>query len=140
MPLPRPIPTHAVSMAAVAAALSMLAGCSSPTSSNDPAAVVAFQGNNQSALVGTTLPAPLVAEVVDASANPISGQTVTWMVLTGGGTVSAQSGVTDANGRVQVSWTLGSQVGAQSVVADVNGNLDAEFDATGYVSGAKTKH
>jgi hypothetical protein len=62
------------------------------------------------------------------------------MVLTGGGTVSAQSGVTDANGRVQVSWTLGSQVGAQSVVADVNGNLDAEFDATGYVSGAKTKH
>ena len=139
MPLPRPILTCVVSMAALAATFSTLAGCSSPTSGSDPAAVVAFQGNNQSALVGTTLPALLVAEVVDASADPISGQTVTWMVLTGGGTLSTQSGVTDADGRVQVTWTLGSQVGAQSVVADVNGNLDAEFDATGYVSAGKTK-
>lgn len=77
-------------------------------------------GDGQTAAVGTELPQPLVVQVTDAFGNPIEGVTVTW-TAEGGGTVSAPSTVTDAEGRTSVTRTLGSTAGAQTTLASSEG-------------------
>ncbi len=71
-------------------------------------------GATQSVTAGSTT-APLVVQVVDASANPISGATVTW-VVTGGGTLSAATTTTDATGKTQVTLTTAAK-GTYTVTA-----------------------
>lgn len=81
-----------------------------------PFAILAASGNNQTALPGATL-APLVAQVVDANSVGISGLTVTFSVVQGGGTLSVMSAVTDAQGLAQTTYTLGSSAGPNKVQA-----------------------
>jgi len=90
-------------------------------------------GNNQTATVNTSLAAPLVVKVTDASAAAMGGVTVNWAVATGGGLVSAATSVTNASGLAQITWTLGSTVGAQTATATVAGltGSPVTFSATG---------
>jgi hypothetical protein len=85
------------------------------------AGVHAVSGDKQTGAVGTQLPLPLVAEVVDADGNPVSGAGITWTVTPGSGSVDLTTGTTDAAGQALTHWTLGSSPGTQSVqaVADV---------------------
>ena len=78
-------------------------------------------GNNQSAAVNQTLPQPLVVAVLDQSSSPISGVIVNWAVTAGGGTLSASSVATNAQGLSAVTWTLGPGAGAQSATASIFG-------------------
>ena len=82
----------------------------------DANGIALVSGDGQSAPVNSALPAPLVVVVTDQDGNPISNVTISWSV-TGGGSVSLASTVTDANGQTSVTRTLGPTAGAQTTVA-----------------------
>jgi adhesin/invasin len=72
------------------------------------ATVVAFAGDNQTAVTGTAVSTPPSVRVTDASGNPVVGISVTFAVTGGGGTATGLTQLTDAQGRATVaSWTLG---------------------------------
>jgi hypothetical protein len=85
------------------------------------AAIESISGNAQSASVGSTLPQPLVVRVRAADNVPVEGATVSFAVVSGGGSVSAAEVVTDAEGLAQVVATLGSSPGENSFSASVAG-------------------
>lgn len=74
-------------------------------------------GNGQTAPPSGNLPMPLLVRVVDRFDNPVSGVTVSWTVLSGGGSIMPPSGVTGATGTAFTFWTLGPAVGTQMVRA-----------------------
>jgi hypothetical protein len=63
-------------------------------------------GSAQSGTVNTTLPAPLVAKVVDAYGNPIANAAVTFANTGLNGTFSPNPAVTGANGSASTAFTL----------------------------------
>ncbi len=89
-------------------------------------------GNGQSATVGTALANPYVVRVTNSGGQGVSGITVTWTTVSGGGSI-AQSSVTNATGNASATHTLGSTVGTQRVTAAVSGTTGSPvtFDATG---------
>src|SRR2546423_7616361 len=96
-------------------------GDASGPASNPPASIVVISGDAQaSAQVGTKLPSPLTAKVLDANGRALPGITVAWNTNTG--TLSGASSVTDANGLASVEWTLGTASGSQTPTAKVGGN------------------
>lgn len=68
-----------------------------------PARIIVVSGAPQAVLTGTQLVAPLVAQVLDANGNGVSGQTVTFIPKGQGASVSFAGGVntatTDVNGK-----------------------------------------
>ncbi|MGH7517852.1 MAG: Ig-like domain-containing protein [Gemmatimonadales bacterium] len=78
-------------------------------------------GNNQSATAGSRLPAPLSVKATDVNGNGVAGVVVAWAATAGGGTLSASSTTTRADGIADVTWTLGSAVGAQTATATATG-------------------
>ena len=74
-------------------------------------------GTNQTAEVGTTLPAPLVVEVHDVAGVPIEGIVVRFESEAGG--TEPRSAKSDALGRAWVWWQLGVKVGPQLIIATV---------------------
>jgi hypothetical protein len=92
--------------------------------------VSVVSGNNQSGPVSTELPTPLVVAVLDAGQNPVPGVAVTWVVRTGGGSVTPATSTTDASGQATAVWTLGAQPGPNTLGAVVSGIGVAEFSAT----------
>ncbi|HEV2733705.1 MAG TPA: Ig-like domain-containing protein, partial [Longimicrobiaceae bacterium] len=101
------------------------------------AALSRVAGDGQSAAVGTLLPTALVVRVVDARDNPVSGATVAWAVTAGGGSVSAATSTTGADGTAATRWTLGGAAGPQAVSASV-GSASVSFGGTG-TSGPATR-
>jgi len=95
-----------------------------------PDSLVVVSGDGQAAPIGSPLPLPLVARVLDAGGSGLPGVSVAFSPTDG--SVSPQSAVSDSGGNVQTSWTLGSAAGPQSVTASVSGNppLTATFGAT----------
>jgi adhesin/invasin len=79
-----------------------------------PSAIRITGGNNQGGSAGSRLPVALQAQVVDSSGNPIPNVSVTWQP---GASVflSNVASVTDANGFVSATATLGSGVGPTQV-------------------------
>ncbi|HHM23511.1 MAG TPA: T9SS type A sorting domain-containing protein [Bacteroidetes bacterium] len=79
-------------------------------------------GNNQSGPVGQPLPQPLEVEVVDGQGSPVADYWVHFENRSElGGSLSADSAKTGADGRASVSFTLGTKVGTYQVVALANG-------------------
>ena len=91
-----------------------------PTDPGGAASIEMLDGNNQTGLVGQTLAEPLVVLVTDASGDPVGDVSVHWSVQ-GGGTVSASSVTTGADGRASVQRTLGATAGPQTTTATVSG-------------------
>ncbi|HYV99389.1 MAG TPA: Ig-like domain-containing protein [Gemmatimonadaceae bacterium] len=92
-------------------------------------AVEELTGAGQSAAAGSVLSTPLTVEIVDLFGNPIAGATVTWSV-TGGGTLSSPTSITDENGKASVTLTLGATTGDETVTAHVDNVPDAVFVET----------
>jgi large repetitive protein len=88
-------------------------------------------GNNQTAEVGTRLPADLVILLVDGDGNAVPNTAVTWVVGTGEGSVTPENGITDGAGRSSAQWTLGPNPGENRVDAVVSGVGVVTFIATG---------
>lgn len=85
-----------------------------------PTTIAVASGNNQSAVVGTSLANPLVVRVTDANGNPVAGVAVTWVAVDGGSVSSATSG-TNASGLAQITRTLGTEPRAYTTTASADG-------------------
>ena len=97
-----------------------------------PAAIVAVEGAQQGTDVGAAYPAQLGAKVTDGWGNPIAGVKVAWSIVSGGGSVGADTTVTAANGVARVARTAGATVGGQVARAVAAGVSDtALFHGTG---------
>lgn len=97
---------------ALALAGGALAACDSPSDSDDtpglPARVEITSGNDQHTRVGTELPQPLVARVLDEDGRPVPNAVVNFRVTSGGGTVFTGAVQADARGEARERWTLGT--------------------------------
>ncbi|MEQ1692785.1 MAG: IPT/TIG domain-containing protein, partial [Gemmatimonas sp.] len=80
------------------------------------------------AVVGTTLDAPVRLAVTGSDSRPLAGTKVLW-AASGDGKVSATETITDANGVASVRWTLGTVAGLQSLTANVSGLSPVIFGA-----------
>jgi alpha-tubulin suppressor-like RCC1 family protein len=91
-------------------------------------------GNGQVDTVGQLLPDSLTVKVTAVNGSGVKGVTVAFSVTSGGGTLSASSGLTDSLGRVSAGWTLGTTAGAATnrATASVQGlrGSPVEFQAT----------
>jgi len=91
-------------------------------------------GDNQTGMATTALDSALVVAVQDGQGNAIAGDTVEFLIVTGGGVLGngqvRDTVVTDANGRASTTWTLGSALGAQTVEAHRAGFPAVGFTAT----------
>ncbi|MFL5598779.1 MAG: hypothetical protein ACJ78I_00095 [Gemmatimonadaceae bacterium] len=123
--------------AGLAVGIAMLCGCGGDRKDGivgppSPAQIVTAGGEDQVAYVAHPVPFPLAVIVKNSDGSPATGISVKWDVTKGGGTVSGSSGLTDSEGRVWVSWTLGNTVGTQTVAASTPGfNVSpATFSAT----------
>lgn len=72
-------------------------------------------GDGQAGAVGLLLGSALRVKLVDRLGVGVPGQTVTFTVQTGGGTLHSATAVTDADGIATNSWTLGPAVGTHTV-------------------------
>lgn len=81
-----------------------------------PAAeLVILSGLGQAGITGASLPDPVRVAVRDRLGNPRVGETVTFTVVSGGGSLGQVSATTDANGFAETTWTLGSDLGEQRI-------------------------
>lgn len=93
-----------------------------------PANIVAFVGDNQTALVGYATNVRPAVRVTDANNFAVANVSVTFAVASGGGSVQNATVLTNASGVAQVgSWTVGAVAGANSLTATaapggINGN------------------
>ena len=88
-------------------------------------------GDDQEGTVGAPLTEPLVVSVSDEDGAAMAGVVVSFAVTAGGGTLSAATSTTDANGRAATRLTLGSDPGTNTVSATVEGLASVTFTATG---------
>ena len=97
-----------------------------------PAHVNIEQGNNQSGAPGAQLPLALRANVTDLGGNLLVGQKVNWVVANPQAvTLTNIVSVTDTNGRVSATATLGNVSGPQTVTVSVPGTAaSATFTLT----------
>ena len=87
-------------------------------------------GDGQRGPAGEQLAAPFVVSVLDQDGSAFAGAVVTFAVTAGGGTLSAATATTDANGRAATTLTLGSEPGPNAVEATVAGLEPVSFTAT----------
>lgn len=92
-----------------------------------PSTLAIVSGNSQSAVVGTSLAAPLVVRVLDDAGNGVGGATIHWTASNG--TIAAISSTT-LDGRSPASLTLGTQAGPASVSAAISSGRRVTFSAT----------
>ena len=103
------------------------------TANADPAAAAALTavaGTSNSALTGAVVASRPAVQLKDRYGNPIAGATVTFAVVSGGGTITGGTATTDASGTATVGgWTLGVEPGAQTLRASVD-SFVTTFSAT----------
>ena len=105
-------------------------GCSLNTDIVGVGQVSTYAGDNQSQPVNTLLPQPLSVLVVSQLGEPMENVSVSWSIASGGGSLSSNTTLTDANGIASVSYTTGPNPGHAVIVAQVNGVEPLSFDET----------
>lgn len=84
----------------------------------------------QTGTAGQALAQPISVHVVDQSGAAFAGASLTWTVMSGGGSVSAATSTTNATGDATTIWTLGNTVGADSLKADLGNGSSVIIAAT----------
>src|SRR5690348_8110685 len=84
--------------------------------SRAPTRLAIVSGSNQSGDPSAALAQPLVVEALDGANRAVAGVAITWTV-TGGGSLSAQTSTTGADGTASVTWTLAPTIGVQVATA-----------------------
>ena len=99
--------------------------CPTGPSSPPPESTKLFivSGYNQTGIVGEPLAAPFVVRVRDREQDnkPLEGVQVTFTVLTGGGSLSTTTAITDISGLAETTLTLGNEPGTNTVEARAEG-------------------
>ena len=101
-----------------------------PPPSQVPARIAVIAGDAQQADPLDELPDPVRFQVVDSSGRVMAGVTVQLAVPIGGGSVPAESMMSDSTGILETGWTMGPLGGVQTLEARVNGVLMATATAT----------
>ena len=104
-----------------------------PPPEPDPTVFFRILGDNQSGVIGEALAKPFVVRTQDRGGDPLEGIAVTFRVLTGGGSLSATTSTSNANGRTESTLTLGSEPGTNTVEVTAGGTervLIFKADAT----------
>ena len=84
-------------------------------------ALLKTSGDSQEGAPGATLKTPFVVEAMDAHGKPLVGVPIQFEMLHGGGILSAQTATTDAQGKAQVTLTLGAAAGINKAKASSEG-------------------
>ena len=80
--------------------------------------MVAHAGDNQTATAGTAVAIAPAVLLTDQQGQPVPGVAVTFVVVSGGGSVTGASAVSDTLGVATVgSWTLGTEPGPNRLTA-----------------------
>ncbi len=99
-----------------------------------PAALVAVDGDAQTANIGTAVPLAPAVLAIDGDGQPLSDVSVIFQVSSGGGSVAGSTQMTNAQGIARAgSWVLGLTAGANALSATTFGVTPATFTATGIV-------
>ena len=97
-----------------------------------PTSLEIISGGDQQGQRGAALEKPFVVEVRDKFDNPLPDVQVMFSVASGGGTLSATTPITDSNGRVESTLTLGPNPGTNTVTVSVTGiQEERTFNAEG---------
>ena len=96
-----------------------------------PHTLTKVSGDGQEGMIGASLAKPFVVSVLDQNGSAFAGAVVTFSVTAGGGTLSATTVTTDANGRARSTLTLGDDPDDNTVTATVEGLEPVTFTATG---------
>ena len=80
-----------------------------------------ISGNSQKGESVAPLSQPFVVEAQDGNGSPLVGGSVTFTVVTGGGTLSVTNATTDGDGRAQSLLTLGPNLGTNAVAVSIEG-------------------
>lgn len=92
-------------------------------------------GNAQTDTVNRLLGQPLIVAVGDTFNNGFAGDTVTWALVTGSGTLSADTTIADAVGHASVTFQLGAAPGIDSIRAALVGTTKTATFAVTAISG-----
>jgi hypothetical protein len=85
-------------------------------------AVSVRSGDAQTALAGTVVPLPIIVVPQDASGKTVPGETATFAVTAGGGTISNTTGQVNSDGTITApAWTLGNSAVPQQLQVTVEG-------------------
>jgi len=97
-------------------------------------------GDLQTGPGGAALPVQVRVRLLDRLGAPVAGQTVTFAVTQGGGSLSATSVATGTDGAASTTWTLGVGTGAQALSVTATGTTPAAvtFSATAVAGPAAT--
>ena len=104
-----------------------------------PHSLTKVSGDGQQGQAGEQLAKPFVVSVLDQNDAAFAGASVTFSVTGGGGTLSAATATTDANGHATTKLTLGSEAGTNTVTATVEGLDPVTFTATAITPHSLTK-
>ena len=104
-----------------------------------PHSLTKVSGDGQGGQAGEQLAKPFIVSVLDQDRVAFAGAVVTFSVTAGGGTLSATTATTDANGRAATRLTLGSDAGTNTVTATVAGLAAVTFTATAITPHSLTK-
>jgi len=103
-----------------------------------PVNILVLTGSSQEGVAGQpTSVAPTVL-VTDAENRPVPGVTVTFSIVTGGGSLSSATATTDSRGAATVVWTLGSTFGDKVLRATAGSLGPVTFSARAIASDAGT--
>ena len=94
--------------------------------------ITVSSGNGQVGLVGQPLAQPIVVHVLDQNGDSLANAVVSWTVVSGGGSVSAATSLTDASGNASVTWTMGPTAGADSLKAAIASGASVIITATAH--------
>ena len=93
-----------------------LAGCSLDTAPEGLAVMTIVTGDQQTIQVGAVA-SPLTVRAYSASAQSIENEPVKWAIASGGGSLSANSTLTDDTGAASVTYTAGGAPGTATITA-----------------------
>ena len=86
--------------------------------------VIVVAGSGQTAAIGAPMPEPLMVELRDATGAPVAGRPVVFRVTLGNGSLAggkrALAITTDAAGRAQTTFTLGTRAGVADHVVEAS--------------------
>jgi hypothetical protein len=102
----------------------------------NPTALLLISGDGQIGAVGAALAEPLVVRLEDDNGNGVGGKAITWVVATGGGTVTPSTATTNPNGFASTHWTLGANAGSNLLNAVFSGLPSVPFSATAQAGAA----
>ena len=129
------MPTTLRGAAAFLLAAILLGSCSSgSTSTTNTQTMTKNAGDNQSATVGTVVATKPSVKITDQNGAAVSGVSVTFAVVSGGGSVAGGSTTTGSDGVATIgNWTLGATAGANTLTASASGvtGSPVTFTATG---------